>query len=146
MNRQSNSKRTSMKTLKWLTAMLVSAVLYACGGGGGNSGTSPFVGGSGPDSSATAELLLELSKSTVVNTGSDSVIVTATALDAGRATLSGAKVVVSADNDAIVTSPSETTGADGKLQSTLTIGSNRANRVVNVTVTSGGVTKTATVQ
>jgi hypothetical protein len=135
-----------MKTLKWLTAVLVSAVVCACGGGGGNSGTSPFGGGSGPDSSATAELLLELSKSTVVNTGSDSVIVTATALDAGRATLSGAKVVVSADNDAIVTSPSETTGADGKLQSTLTIGSNRANRVVNVTVTSGGVTKTATVQ
>jgi hypothetical protein len=146
MNRQSNSKRTGMKTLKWLAVMLTTAVLWACGGGGGNAGTSPFGGGTGTDSSSTAELLLELSKSTIVNTGSDSVIITATALDAGRATLSGAKVVVSADNDAIVTTPSDATGADGKLQSTLTIGSNRANRVVNVTVTSGAVTKTATVQ
>jgi len=135
-----------MKTLKWLAVMLTTAVLWACGGGGGNAGTSPFGGGTGTDSSSTAELLLELSKSTIVNTGSDSVIITATALDAGRATLSGAKVVVSADNDAIVTTPSDATGADGKLQSTLTIGSNRANRVVNVTVTSGAVTKTATVQ
>jgi len=135
-----------MKTLKWLAVMLTTAVLWACGGGGGNAGTSPFGGGTGTDSSSTAELLLELSKSTIVNTGSDSVIITATALDAGRATLSGAKVVVSADNDAIVTTPSDATGVDGKLQSTLTIGSNRANRVVNVTVTSGAVTKTATVQ
>ena len=135
-----------MKTLKWLAVMLTTAVLWACGGGGGNAGTSPFGGGTGTDSNSTAELLLELSKSTIVNTGSDSVIITATALDAGRATLSGAKVVVSADNDAIVTTPSDATGADGKLQSTLTIGSNRANRVVNVTVTSGAVTKTATVQ
>jgi hypothetical protein len=87
-----------------------------------------------------------LSKSTIVNTGSDSVIITATALDAGRATVSGAEVVVSADSDAIVTTPSTETGADGKLQSTLTIGSNRANRVITVTITSGSVSKTATVQ
>jgi hypothetical protein len=52
----------------------------------------------------------------------------------------------SADSDAIVTTPSTETGADGKLQSTLTIGSNRANRVITVTVTSGSVSKTATVQ
>ena len=45
-----------------------------------------------------------------------------------------------------MTTPSTETGADGKLQSTLTIGSNRANRVITVTITSGSVSKTATVQ
>jgi len=95
---------------------------------------------------AAADLLLDLSKVNLANTGSDSVIVTTTVLDAARNTLSGAKVAVSADSDAIVTASGTATGADGKLQSTLTIGSNRSNRVITVTVTSGSVTKSATVQ
>jgi len=91
-------------------------------------------------------MVLVLSKSTVANTGSDSVIVTTTVLDVSRNTIAGAKVAVSADSDAIVSTPTSETGADGMVQSTLTIGSNRANRVITVTVTSGTVTKTATVQ
>jgi hypothetical protein len=126
-----------------LSASLLT-LLVSCGGGGSDAGTPPF--GDGGDGSAQATaLILELSKSTLANTGSDSVIVTVTAL-AKSNTVPGAAVTVSADSDAIVTTPTSTTGEDGKLQSTLTIGPNRANRVITVTATSGSVKQTATVQ
>lgn len=134
---------------KRLASLLLISLAAACGGGGGDAGTSPFVNGSGSGSGASttaADLLLVLSKSNIANTGSDSVLITATALDAGRNTVAGAKVTVSADSDAIVTSPGSVTGADGNLQATLTVGANRANRVVTVSVTTGSVTKSATVQ
>jgi hypothetical protein len=136
-----------MGWIKRLAAVLLGAALAACGGGGGDAGAPPFGGGGGGGgTAATADLILELSKATVANTGSDSVIVTVTALDASRNTITTAPVQVTADSDAIVTSPNATTGADGKLQATLTIGANRSNRVITVTATSGAVTKTASVQ
>ncbi|HEY6132791.1 MAG TPA: carboxypeptidase-like regulatory domain-containing protein [Rubrivivax sp.] len=126
-----------------LSASLLT-LIAACGGGGSDAGTPPF--GDGGDGSAQATaLILDLSKTTLANTGSDSIIVTVTAL-AKSNTVPGAVVTVSADSDAIVTTPTSTTGEDGKLQSTLTIGPNRANRVITVTATSGGVKQTATVQ
>jgi hypothetical protein len=132
---------------RWLMAM-AGAALVACGGGGGSAGTSPFGGGTGGPSGVTptSDIIVDLSKSNIANTGSDTAIITVTALDASRNTIVGAPVTVSADSDAIVTTPTSVTGADGKLQSTLTIGANRANRVINVTVTSGDVTKTTSVQ
>ena len=135
--------------LKRLASLLLISFVVACGGGGGESGTSPFDPSAGPSTtsvSPTADLIVQLSKSSVSNTGSDSVIITTTALDAARSTIAAAKLVVGADSDSIVTTPASVTGADGKLQSTLTIGANRANRVITLTVTSGSVTKTTTVQ
>jgi hypothetical protein len=134
-----------MRFLKACGGIVLTAFLAACGGGGGDAGTSEF-GDGDTTTSTTADLIVALSKSNVANTGSDSVIITATALDAARNTLSGAPVVVSADSDAILTTAATETGADGKLQSTLTIGANRGNRVITVTVASGTVTKTLTVQ
>ena len=139
-----------MTMLKRLASLLLISFVVACGGGGGESGTSPFDPSTGPTTgttvSPTADLIVQLSKSSVANTGSDSVIITTTALDAARSTIAGAKLVVGADSDSIVTTAASVTGADGKLQSTLTIGANRANRVITLTVTSGSVSKTATVQ
>jgi hypothetical protein len=135
-----------MGWIKRIAAVLLGLSLTACGGGGGSAGTPPFGDGSGGGSAVTADLILELSKATVANTGSDSVIITVTALDAARNTISAAPVQVTADSDAIVTSPNTTTGADGKLQSTLTIGANRSNRVITVTAMSGSVNRSATVQ
>jgi hypothetical protein len=139
-----------MNMLKRLASLLVISLVAACGGGGGDAGTSPFTPPTnlppGPSVNPTADLIVELSKSSVANTGSDSIIITTTVLDAARSTIADAKLVVGADSDSIVTTPASVTGADGKLQSTLTIGANRANRVITVTVTSGSVTKTATVQ
>lgn len=137
-----------MRKIRAMFILAASLVLAACGGsndtcyaGPGSTACSTSTAGS-----TTADIVLVLSKSNVANTGSDSVIITTTALDTGRNTLAGAKVAVSADGDAIVSTSAAETGADGTLLSTLTIGSNRANRVITVTATSGTVTKTATVQ
>lgn len=135
-----------MKFLKALGAGVLAAFLVSCGGGGGDAGSSPFPNGSTTGSTSTADLLVDVSKSNIANTGSDSILITVTALDASRNTISGAPVTVTADSDAVVTTPTATTGADGKLQSTLSIGSNRANRVITVSAISGTVTKTLTVQ
>jgi hypothetical protein len=137
-----------MRMIKGMGALLAALLVAACGGGGGSAGAPPFGdgGGSGGGSAPTADLIVELSKANVANTGSDSVIITTTALDAARNTITGAPVQVTADAEAIVTSTTATTGADGKQQSTLTIGSNRSNRIITVTVQSGSVTKTASVQ
>jgi hypothetical protein len=135
-----------MNMLKRLASLLLISFVAACGGGGGDAGNSPFEPDPDPGTVTTADLIVALSKSNVANTGSDSIIITATALDAARNTLSGANVEVSADSDAILTTPTTETGADGKLQSTLTIGANRGNRVITVTVVSGTVTKKLNVQ
>ena len=138
-----------MSILKRIAALAAAVVMAACGGGGSDAGTSPFGGGGGGGGqtpvAVVGDLVVALSKSTVANTGSDSVIITTTALDAARSTIAGAAVQVAADADAIVSTSAATTGADGKLQSTLTIGANRATRVITVTVTSGAVTKTLSV-
>ena len=137
-----------MRTIRAMFILAAGLVLAACGGGDDvcYAGPGSTACSTSTADSTTADMVLVLSKSTVANTGSDSVIVTTTVLDASRNTIAGAKVAVSADSDAIVTTPTSETGADGMVQSTLTIGSNRANRVITVTVTSGTVTKTATVQ
>src|SRR5580765_8427677 len=95
-----------MTMLKRIASLLLLSLVASCGGGS-DAGTSLFGDGtsSGGGTSTTADLLVELSKSNVANTGSDSVIVTATALDAARNTISGATMAVSADSDAIVTTP-----------------------------------------
>lgn len=137
-----------MRIFKGLIGLFVGLALAACGGGGGDSGTAPFGGGTGTGggTAATGDLLVELSKPSIANTGSDSVIVTITALDESRNTLPGAAVQVTADSEAVVTTPSASTGADGRVQSTVTLGTNRSNRVVTLTATSGSVSKTTTIQ
>ena len=47
MIRQTNTKRAGMKLLKWLPVLLMSAVLWACGGGDSDAGTSLFAPESG---------------------------------------------------------------------------------------------------
>ncbi len=138
-----------MRTIRAMFILAAGLVLGACGGGDDTCYAGPGSTACSTDTAAdstTADMVVVLSKSTVANTGSDSVIITTTVLDTSRNTLAGAKVAVSADSDAIVSTSASETGADGTLLSTLTIGANRANRVITVTVTSGTVTKTATVQ
>lgn len=143
-----------MFSSKALGAVLLScAALVACGGGGSSperAGTSPF-GHDHDEDGATAavvaaDIVLELSKSTIANSGSDSVAVTLTAVDSARRAVAGARVRLAADADAILSAGEGVTDASGRLQSTLTIGANKTNRTVNLVATSSGVTRTAAVQ
>lgn len=136
------------KMLKNLIATASVAVLAACGGGGGSAGTSPFVsGGTGTGgATATSDLIVTLNSAQIANTGSASATVSVTAINSARNTLAGIPVTISADGDAVVSVASPATGTDGVLNAKVTIGSNRGNRLITVTATSGAISKTATLQ
>ncbi len=80
-----------------------------------------------------------------VGTGpSDVVTVTATVKGAGNVSIAGAPIAFSADSGTL-TSAAGVTDATGQAVVTLSAGSNKANRVIKVTATSGSVTGSADV-
>ncbi len=124
--------------------------LAACGGGGGDAGTPPFAGGgSGGGNGGTpgvsvptaSDIVLSLGATSVANSGSESVVATATALDANRNTLSGVPITFSVNNNAIVTPAGTTTGTGGLLNASIGIGSDRSTRVITVVATSGAISR-----
>ena len=146
---------TSMKRFqRILWVSLFSLALVACGGGGGDAGTPSFGpgggagggGGGGTPAPLAADLIVNASSLQLPNTASSSTTVTVTAVDATRVVVAGAAVQLSADNDGVLSQSSTTTDATGKVTATLTIGGNRANRIITVTAKSGEVTKTVAVQ
>lgn len=139
-----------MKLVKAIWILLAAAMLNACGGSSG-AGDSPFGGGSGGGTgggttATVADIVLALSATQIANTGSASVTVTATAIDASRNALADVPVTVTADADAIVTAGNTSTDTAGKLTATVSIGSNRSNRLITVTAVSGSISRSATVQ
>lgn len=126
---------------------LATAVLVGCGGGGA-SGDCVLCnnGGGGGGTVTAADLSLALSAQSISNSGADTVTVTVTAVDASRNSLSGATVVISADSGAVVSAAGKTTGADGVVTAAVGIGADKTNRSITLTATSGGITKTATLQ
>lgn len=132
-----------MKLVKAIWILMTALLLASCGGGGG-AGDSPFNPGDG--TTEVADLVMTLSKSQLFNTGSDSVTVTVTAIDSARNAIAAVPVTVSVDADALVASSDSETDENGTLASTVTIGANKANRVITVSAVSGEVTRSATIQ
>lgn len=140
-----------MRMLKaWLSVAALSLVA-ACGGGGGSSGDPVLGGGTGGGGGtagavAASDLVLVLSASTVANTGAETVVATATALDGNRNTIPGVPVTISVDSSALATPSATVTDETGSLTATVGIGSDRTSRVITVTARSGNLTKTAALQ
>jgi hypothetical protein len=135
--------------LRALVALATSVVVASCGGGGSDAGDPPFGGGGGGGGGGTttaADLSLTLSSTSISNTGSDVVTVTATAVDASRVALAGVPVVIGVDNNAIVVVGSSTTDSSGSVTATVNLGTDRSNRLVTVTATSGSLTRSAAFQ
>ena len=148
-----------MKILKRLLSISLLLTLAACGGGGGNPGTTPFGSGSGSGSGGTgggttptptipaaADLVFVLAANSVANSGAETVVATATTIDANRNTVVGVPVTISVNNNAVATPAGVVTDASGKLTATIGIGSDRSNRSITVTATSGTLTKSAVLQ
>ncbi|MFT7723125.1 MAG: hypothetical protein QM788_09880 [Roseateles sp.] len=136
---------------KWVAACLA-AVLVGCGGGGGNAG-APVVGpGSGSSSptgggatATAADLVVVLSKSTLDNSGTDSITATVTSIDANRVAVGGVPVSFAVNANALVTpSGTATAASTGALTATVTQGADTTPRPVTLTVTSGSVTREVT--
>ncbi len=125
----------------WITLMLLTG-LAACGGGGGGAG-APILGGGG--TSGVTDLVITLSSNTLVNSGTQTVTVSVTAVDASRNVVPNVPVNVSADANAVVTAESTTTDAGGIVRAAVGIGSDRTARTITVTARNGSLTKTATI-
>jgi hypothetical protein len=116
--------------------LAASAMLVACGGGGGDSGSCAFdcTGSTSVDS-----LVVTLSSQSLSNSGSDVITATITALNDDRVAVSGAAVAVAVDANAVASMSGTTTDASGVVTATVGLGADKSNRIVTLTVTSGAV-------
>jgi hypothetical protein len=89
--------------------------------------------------------VISLSKASIDTTGTDTVQITVTALDANRNALPGATVTIVPDSGTISTGGATVTNSSGVLVGTLDIGGDKSNRTISLTVKSGTVTRTASV-
>lgn len=138
-----------MMTLKRLFAVLLVSLMAGCGGGGGSSGTPAFgTGGTTPGTgtASVADLEVQLSSATIANSGDAVVTATVIALDVNRNAVSGADVVVAVDNGGVLTvlgTAGSVTNATGRLQAQVSIGTDKTNRDLTVSASSGSIKKSA---
>jgi len=125
-----------MKILKWVGVVASALALVACGGGGGDAGTSPFVPEDPTDSGATS--IEVLASSVQVGSGGDEVTITAIVKGAGNVSLDEAPVTFST-NSGTLTSASTETDAAGVATAQLSPGADKSNRTITITVTSGAI-------
>lgn len=95
---------------------------------------------SGP---VAADLSLSLSASSLPNTGTSTLRATVAAVDSNRNALAGIPVTVKVDQSAVANVSGTVTNASGVVTADIGIGADRSNRLVTVTATSGGITRTA---
>lgn len=88
-----------------------------------------------------ADLSLSLSSSTLNNGGSSTILATATAVDINRNALAGIPVTFSVDRSAVAAVSATRTNAQGVVTATVGLGSDRSNRVITVTASSGTLTR-----
>jgi len=132
-----------MKLLRYLASIAAIALVAACSSNDKDAGTLPWgggdQGGGGTPAVTAANLIVDTSATQLPNTPTSSVTITVTAISASNVVVPGAAVSLSADNDGVITQSSSTTDSSGKVTGTLSIGGNRANRLITVTATSGDV-------
>ncbi len=137
------------KLLKILIAFAVLGVTAGCGGSGPDAGT-PLFGSGGASSptgtAAAADLIITSSAAQLPNTGSATATVSVAAIDANRNTIAGVPVSVSADANAVVSVSGAVTATSGTVTATVSAGADKGNRLITVTATSGGISKSTTIQ
>ncbi|HRI17996.1 MAG TPA: hypothetical protein PL196_05695, partial [Burkholderiaceae bacterium] len=126
-----------------ILAMVAAAMLVACG----SSDVCYF--GPGKEGACSTDttaqtLTIQLSKSTITNSGTDTVVATATASTSGGETVTGVPISFAVDSGATYTASGTETDAQGQVTATVSIGSDKSNRTITVTATSGTLNATAT--
>lgn len=154
LNTNSVSGQGLLNALRAAALASVAALLVACGGDSDCTSPPAFEGeqvgecsdGDNPAAPRAADLSLTLSATTLSNDGSSTVVATATAVDANRNTLAEIPVTISPNNNATATPSGTATDEKGVVSAAIGIGSDRSNRSITVTATSGGLSRTATFQ
>lgn len=128
-----------------MLALAAGLMLAGCGGGSDVCYVGPNNTACSAAASTTATALtLQLSKTSVANSGSETVTATATAATAGGQTVSGVPITFAVDSSATFTASGTESDANGQLAAVVSIGSDKANRTITVTATSGTLSATAT--
>jgi len=95
------------------------------------------------DTPVAADLSLALSSPNLVNSGTSTILATATAVDKNRNALPGIPITIAVDASALATVSGPVTNAAGVVTANVGIGADRSNRLVTVTATSGTLTRSA---
>jgi hypothetical protein len=90
-----------------------------------------------------SDLSLNLSATSLPNTGTSTLRATVAAVDSNRNALPGIPVTVRVDESAVANVNGSQTNAAGVVTADIGIGADRSNRLVTVTATSGSLTRTA---
>ncbi len=119
----------------------VAVLLGACSAGGSSTKST------GDTTTPTAaDVIVSVDKSTIQDTGSDTATITATAVDSSHNAVGGVTVTMAPDNNGLISTASTTTAATtGIVTGTLSIGSDKSSRTIDVVVKSGNISKTVTV-
>jgi hypothetical protein len=105
--------------------------------------TLPLVVTNSAASVVASDLVIVLSSTNISSSGLETVVATATALDANRNTIAGIPVTFTVDANATATAGAPNTDASGQARATVGIGSDRTVRTINVTARSGSLTRSA---
>ena len=134
----------------------VALLVAACGGDSECPSDAPFEGqqasscsdGGGSGSTVrAADLSIALSAQTLSNgSSSNTVKATITAVDSNRNALGDIPVTVRVNNNAVATVSGTVTDDKGVVTADVGVGSDRSNRSITVTATSGGLSRSATFQ
>jgi hypothetical protein len=139
-----------MKLIKFFVMLTALLFIASCGGGGGSPGAKVANGAStsetNKETSSVADFIFELDKTSIRNSGTDTIKLTVTALNATRSTVKEAIVSVGVDSGGVF-SPSSAdakTDLDGKFFGKVSAGGDKTDRIVNVSASVNGVTKVLT--
>lgn len=130
-----------MKNVFRILGLGLSAALIACGGGGGNPGSNP---GGGAATPTVASVVFQLDKNALVNSGTDTAVLTVTALDTNNNPVENAGLTVAVDSG-IYTPVTVVSDVSGRASGRISIGGSKANRVINATIKMGGQTAVAAI-
>jgi hypothetical protein len=101
----------------------------------------------GPVVVPVTDMVLFMDKATITNSGSDKAQLTVIALDSSRNVVSGATVAVTTDqNSVFIPSGGATTNAQGTYTGNVSIGGDKSNRAITITVTINGIVRRTSVQ
>ena len=130
-----------MKLLKYSSVTIFVVALTACGGGGGGGGGATTSAIPVPSSAlpVVANFAFQLTKNSLVNSGTDQVLLKVTALDANNNPVIGAALNVALDSG-IYTPVLAVTDSSGQASGNISIGGNKSNRDIKATLTMSGKT------
>ena len=131
-----------MRTIQAVWVLAVGLLLAACGGGNDTcyGGPGSTVCSTASGTSTATSLTVQLSTLSVANSGAETVTATAIASSAGGKTVSGVPVTFTVDSGATYTPAATATDSKGVVTATVAIGTDKANRTINVVATSGSLT------